>query len=190
MAKRKRERCDIESADGAKPKRVKEQSEDPSKAIKHQNSTDVVSKVPEDARSALNAEDPTVPLKQQEPRLDRRGRKKAVDLKAEEKGGLHTGHSVAKAPKSTQSAADVDPSNKAFRRQEAKRKRREISRLEDESGLKYNTEKTVNEVLDQSSLGRKARKKGHKDKSSAWKVSEAAGGQMLDLDPLFSQNEE
>ena len=114
------------------------------------------------------------------------------------------------AVESTLPALDEDHSTKALRRQERKqgkkkKEREKIGSLMGNGQAGLHTDSTIAEPLKHTgttldtdpfttSLTRPAKRQRrgeiHKDKPSAWKVSEASGGQMLDLDPLFSQNEE
>ncbi len=191
MPKRKRERSDVESAGRAKHKRVKEHSEDNTKPEDHQNTIGTVPKSA-DARSTFNTEIPSTTLKRREAKLARKERKKATNSKPDNEDGLRPVNIIVK-PTDYIRTPDADPSKSALLRgQDAKReKRREreqagIPRAGDLGGVGFRTKNAVSEPLGKS----KSRKKGHKEKSSTWKVSEASGGQMLDLDPLFSKDEE
>ena len=195
MSKRKREKGDNESAEGAKHKRVKERSEKSSKAEGYHGPVDAIQKSPEDNRPVLNAASASKALKQREARLERIGRKQTEDLPDGRHDGLRGSKTIIGAPEGAQAALYKDPSNKALNRQEAKKRRKEkrhaeSSKLQDRTGLILNVKKAVDKSAGKSRSKIRVHEKSHKGQFSSWKVSEAVGGQMLDLDPLFSQNEE
>lgn len=195
MSKRKREKGDIGSAEGTKHKRVKERSEEFSKAERHHGHADAILKSPEKTWPAINADSTSKALKRREARLEKTGRKQTGDLPDGKQDGLYESKNIIDALEGVQATLDNGPLNKALNRQEAKKRRKEkrhaeSSKLEDRNGLIPNVKKAVEKPAGKSRLKRKAHEKSHKDQSSSWKVSDAVGGQMLDLDPLFSQNEE
>lgn len=196
MSKRKRENGDIESAEGAKHKRVKEHLENGGKPEDHQRIARTAPKAPEDAPLALSVENLSKASNGRQAKLERKT-KEVGSLRINDLDGLRaiSVSTVAKTLEHTRPAPETDPSDKALRRREAKLKKRrkereqaESPRAENLAGFDVNADTTVNDSLKQS-RSRKKSHKGHNEKSSTWKVSEAAGGQMLDLDPLFSQDE-
>ena len=96
------------------------------------------------------------------------GNTKHKNVPVHEHGPCHLQHRV------TNSKAD----RKAAKRQRRKERREERADGVAEAEQRKNTE------------GRKKKhKEGRKRKGTSWRTSEAVGGQMLDLDPLFSPDE-
>ena len=195
MSKRKREKGEFEPAEVAKHKKVKAQSEATSNAIKSQALVEVVPKVQDNAPSGPNVENSNKALKRREARRLKREKKQAEDPVDGERDGSRPVRIAAAAIEIASPVPDIDPSNKAFQRQESKKRRKEKrqakrSRPEDQGGVGVDTQKAVIESQGHGKSQKKAFEKSRKDNASGWRVSEAAGGQMLDLDPLFSQNEE
>lgn len=160
MSKRKREKSDIESAEGAKHKRVKERLKSDGKSEDHQRTVGTAPKAPEDNPLAPSVESQSKASKRPQAKLERTDQNEVESLRTTDEDRLRPVSTVAKALEHTRSAPEMDHSNKALRRREAKLEKR-----------------------------RKKHHKGQNKKSSIWKVSEATGGQMLDLDPLFSEDE-
>ena len=78
-------------------------------------------------------------------------------------------------------------------RREAKSERKGKRRAERENLEAQEREDGGDEKGKANGVGKpKRRSKGERDQveNSAWKLSDAVGGQMLDLDPLFSKDEE
>ena len=193
MSKRKREKGEPESVGGSKHKRVKEHSEDTPKAAEHQASVETTRKAPKDPSPAPGAEGLSKALKRLEAKRLKKQSKEAGDLGDRERDGSHISKASLNNTESTTHVPTIDPSNKAFERQEAKKRRKEKRKAEnseDQDGVRLGADAAVSKSLRKIMSKKKTYGKGHKDKSPAWKVSEAAGGQMLDLDPLFSHNEE
>ncbi len=195
MSKRKREKGDIESAEGAKHKRVKEHVENNGKHEDRKPTVKTVPKAPDDAPLAASVESPSKASKRPQTKLERKDKKELRSSRTNNQNGFRAVTTVAKATEHPRPAPETDPSNKALRRREAKIEKRrkrgeqaESSRAENLGGFGANTETTVS-VSFGGSRSRKKHHKGYNEKSSMWKVSEATGGHMLDLDPLFSQDE-
>lgn len=195
MFKRKREKDDVETAEGAKHKKVKEHPEKNGKREDRKLTVETVPKSTDDASLAASVGSPSKASKRRETKLGRKDEKELGSSRANSQNGFLAVTTIAKATERPRSALEADPSNKALRRREAKIEKRrkrgqhaESLRNENLGGFDASTETTVNVSLG-GSRSRKKHHKGYKEKSSMWEVSEATGGHMLDLEPVFPQDE-
>ena len=193
MLKRKREKDESEPAEGAKRKRAKEHSKSTPKAAGEQAITEAAPESPEDVLLPPSVENSSKALKRREAKRLKKEREHAGELDDRERVNPNPVKTIVKTSESTLNVPDADPSNKAFERQEARKRRkakRQAEKSEDQGAGRLSAEKAVGKSSSKSKVRKGTREKDQKDKSPTWKVSDAAGGQMLDLDPLFSQNEE
>lgn len=87
-----------------------------------------------------------------------------------------------------------DKASAKMARRAAKIERRKLKRLQRESAAVRKPSNGEKKVGADQTKERRSRKKSFKHrsnaKSSGWSVSDAIGGQMLDLEPIFALNEE
>lgn len=169
MSKRKRERLDIGSNDQKKPKSSRT---DERAATLHRKHEGPVGKELED-KDAAGVETKSI-----------KGTHKAKNTKNQEDSDGHKAV-IERAPLRNDTSQTVAASHEKLELRVAKLERRKGKKMK--SGDHSNNAQVVSKHRKGSQQKGRLRSRNEK---SFWKVSDAIGGQMLDLDPIFALNEE
>ena len=187
MSKRKRETADEESATLEQPKKVKKQKTDTTKAPQAKATSNAA---PNRTETEVSVQIPDQRNEKLALKLAKR-EKRALKKPRRDESGREDGIKTGEDGNDTAMVEIRERKSSEKEKTAVSRIRRESREREKEGGRKLTGKhKSMQEKRRDRTVG----SNGHKSKERAaepatWKVSDPLGGQMLDVDPVFSPDE-